>query len=188
MSNCLVVFSHQHPSSRRSTTWALRWWSRAAPWCRPGPIWPSWFTLWTTAARTRSDCQVTRCLSTSPPPSSLPATFIRWNGSTLARTPPPPQILATDWEVSFWRTCDFKEVFGSGRVFGWWLSPHSPFPEGSCRSDRRSGERHCLKSLSEALDFCFIFLFSGSPIDHIAFYCAINKTTGWHSGEGGVLH
>lgn len=51
----LSLFACQCRSSGRSTTWALRWWSQATPWCRHGLTWPSWFTLWTAAARTRSD-------------------------------------------------------------------------------------------------------------------------------------
>lgn len=60
----------QPPSSRPSTTWASRWWSRVAPASRLGPTWSSWFTLWTAAAaQTRSE----RPRGLPAPPLSHPA-------------------------------------------------------------------------------------------------------------------
>lgn len=78
----LCLFAHQHRSSGHSTTLALRWWSQATPWCRHGLTWSSWFTLWTAAARTRSDDH-----TASEPPLQLP----------------PHHWLTIDPEVSFLR-------------------------------------------------------------------------------------
>lgn len=158
------LFSHQCPSSRRSTTWALRWWSRATPWYRPGLIWPSWFTLWTTAAQTRSDCHTVSEHLPLPPLLLLPSLLTHGNTSVSlikqtnplwlrAKTPPPPQ-----------RSLPFTE-------------------RCVCVGGALLELSHCVHHWI----FFFLPLLSGSPLGHIV--CgAINKTTVLHSGEGGVLH
>lgn len=144
------------PSSRRSTTWALRWWSRGARWYQPGLIWPSWFTLWKTAAQMRSNCH--RFLTapsptlTLPPHRNTPFTcFFSPQAIKPALTLPLTQTFPasqksfiTDSKVSpfFIHTCDWRGCFGSGRISVW--RRHSRLSSFPLTADRRSRELRSL--------------------------------------------
>lgn len=111
---CLL---HQCPSSGPSTTWALRWWSQVTPWYQPGPIWPSWFTLWTTAAQMRSDSYIihalTAPLASTPSPSFLHTRSHSGHLPLHHRTSPPKYL--KNWRCHlfflFHKLVVFNEVF-----------------------------------------------------------------------------
>lgn len=119
----VFLFSPQCPSSRRSTTWALRWWSQVTPWYRPGLIWPSWFTLWTTAAQTRSDCYtspdilsptLTPLLPLPSSPTTSTHLLPQEINSSSDTDPSSPSEILHRWlgGVTFLWTCDLRGAVG----------------------------------------------------------------------------
>lgn len=182
--------SHKCPSSRRSTTWALRWWSRATPWCRLGLIWPSWFTLWTTAAQTRSDCRDTSLSHPWPLPS------LRCSWKHFYALPPSSKQMCSDsgTKPHHWRRGVVFLLFVFNRLVllkGWgWSSFHGmtspPLPFSRIVADWRNGEwDHLNFSLCALLDPPPPHL-SGSPVLTTLFvlWCHQQQTV-MNSEEGG---